>query len=266
MRPLPDSVKQHFQGARGLRTAAVCYLVAALAVPAAVLLRDALRGGWENFWSALTLPSALAAMRLSATLAAVTALFAAALGAPTAYALSRLSFPGRRLLNALVDLPLAVPPLAAGAVLAAVFGPTGPLGGPFLGVAWGLLFVCLPLAVRTVQSALLTPSADDDPPLPDGLPWPRVLLRRVFSVQALPGLIAAVPLCFSRALGEFGVLVLLSGNVPMRSQSAAVYVLGEIECDNRLGAAAVSAALLAASFFLSWAAAALWSHLGRRRP
>lgn len=266
MRPLPSRLVEPFQGARGLRTGAVTYLVAALAIPAAILARDALRGGLENFGSALTLPSAVAAMRLSVGGAAVVALLAVVLGAPTAHALCRLSFPGRRLLNALVDVPLAVPALAAGTALSVVVGPAGPLGGPFVGILWALLFVCLPLAVRTIQSALLAADAADEAPLPANLPWPQALLRRVFSAQALPGLIAAVPLCFSRALGEFGVLLLLAGNIPMRSQAASVYVLGEIECDNRLGAAAVSAALLLVSFLFSWAAAWVWDRFGRRRP
>lgn len=255
MRRLFNFLKRWFQRpAAGPRAWAIACLAAFLVAPAAVLTRDALRGGWENFWNALTLPPALAAMKFSLGIALLVATVNAVMGALSAWVLERRPFPGRGLLNALVDWPLAVPTLATGAALASLSWLSGGDGafGSTAAMAVALLFVTLPMAVRPVQTSIL--SADralkkvSFPPSATA----GEVFRKGFLPRLLPGVAAGFCLCFSRALGEMGAVVMVAGNLPMKTQTVAVYALGEIESDNRLGAGAVSVVMLAASFLLSF--------------
>lgn len=254
---LPESFKARFRGARGLRAAALSWLVLLLVVPLAVLVRDAFRGGWENFWNALTLPAALAALRLTLWTSLLVTAVNAVMGLVTAYTLERFAFPGKRVVNALIDLPLAVPGLVTGVVLGGLYGPqAGQSAGGALfspaGVVLTLLFVCLPLGVRSVQPLLITAGRDQEEAARalGATAW--TAFRRVTLPRLLPGILAGALLTFARSLGEFSAVVWVAGNVPLRTQTAAVYILGEIESDNRLGASAMTVVLVLSSFLFAF--------------
>src|SRR5262249_52393087 len=159
-----------------------------------VLARDALRGGWDNFWNALSLPAAAAALVFSLWTAALAAAVNAVLGTATAYTLVRAEFPGRRWLSPLADFPLAVPTFAAGAALAARYGPGvfGPVHRifPSWGVLGATLFVTFPTAVRSVQPLLLAADRgqEDAAASLGASPWDA--FRRVLLPQILPGIAA----------------------------------------------------------------------------
>jgi sulfate transport system permease protein len=253
--------RAYFRGPLGLRTAAVSYLVVMLAGPLAALVRDALRGGWDNFRNALTLPAALAAARLTLSTAAVMTVVNAVAGTVIAYTLVRYEFRGKRLLSALVDLPFAVPGLVTGVMLVSLYGPQEVLGGWLKshgirvlfspsGIVLALLFVSLPLVVRAVQPLLIGLDRDqEEAALSLGAkPW--TVFWRVLLPQIMPGIAIGALLSFSRALGEFGAVVMVAGNIPLKTQTAAVYVLGEIESANQLGASAMSVVMIAVSFLL----------------
>lgn len=268
--------KKYFRGPLGLRALAVAYLLAVLIGPLAALVRDSLRGGWDNFWNALTLPAAVAAARLTLSTAAAMSVVNTVMGTLIAYTLVRYEFPGKRAVNALIDLPFAVPGLVTGVMLVALYGPQAALGAWFKargfrilfspsGIVLALLFVSLPLVVRAVQPLLLEMDRDqEEAALSLGArPW--TTFRRVLLPQLLPGIAIGALLSFSRALGEFGAVVMVAGNIPLKTQTAAVYVLGEIESENQLGASAMSVLMIGVSFLLVLTVDWWQSRLAERR-
>ena len=260
MRRVPDRLKRYFKGALGLRTLVVVFLLVWLAGPLAALARDALRGGWDVFWDALTLPSAAAAIKLTLGTAAATAALNTVMGTIIAYTLVHYEFPGRRALNALIDVPFAVPGVAAGAALVILLGPRGGVGR-WEGVVAALLFVSLPLVVRAVQPVLLEMGRGREGAFPVGASEADLFFRVVLP-RILPAVAAGAVMTFALAVGEFAAVVLVSGNIPLRTETVAVYALGEIECDNPVGAGAVSVLMIAASVLLGFLAEAWFS----RRP
>lgn len=236
---------------------ALLYLAVMLIIPLVALLRDGLSAGLGMWWQAIALPVARAALLLTLWTAAVMAAINAVMGTLTAYVIVRYRFPGRALLNALVDLPLAIPTLVTGVMLVILFGPQQAVGGWLSqhlglqiifapsGIILALLFITFPLVVRAVQPVL--ESLDREPEAAAatlGAPsW------HIFWRITLPALIPAIAsgalLSFARGVGEFGAIVLVSGNIPFHTQTAAVYVLGEIESQDPLGASAMSLAMLA---------------------
>jgi sulfate transport system permease protein len=198
----------------------------------------------------------------------------AVMGTLTAYVLVRYSFPGKTLINAIVDLPLAIPTLVTGVMLVVLYGPQNALGGWLQqvlgwriifappGIVLALLFVNFPFVVRAVQPVLqsLDHAPEEAAATLGAGSW--TIFRRV----TLPALVLPVAsgtlLSFARAIGEFGSIVIVAGNIPFRSQTAAVYVLGQVESENRLGASAMSMIMLALAFGLILAV----DWLQRRRP
>jgi sulfate transport system permease protein len=166
--------------------------------------------------------------------------------------LVRDSFRGKSVVNAIIDLPFALPTIVAGLTLLALYGPRGPIGVNVaytqVAVVLALLFVTLPFVVRTVQPVLL----ELDPEMEEAatsLGASRAgVFRRIVFPNLLPAILSGCALSFARAIGEFGSVVLISGNIPFETEVASVYVFGEIESDNVGGAAAVSVVLLATSF------------------
>ncbi len=262
-------------GARGLRAAAVLYLGGMLLLPLAALVHDGVREGLGVLWASLAEPAAWHAIKLTVWTALAMTAVNTVMGTLTAYVLVRYDFPGKRLVNALIDLPFAIPTLVTGVMLVTLLGPQNALGA-WLKESWGwrivfapsgivlaLLFVSLPLVVRTVQPMLLELDPDqEEAALSLGASGPTVFFR-VLLPSILPGVIAGALLSFSRALGEFGAIVIVAGNIPMRTQTAAVYVLGEIESENQRGASAMSLAMIAVSFALVLAVDA-WQSRRRR--
>ncbi len=203
-------------------------------------------------WSSITSPQAVAALKLTLTASLVVAVINAFAGTAIAWTLVRDRFVGQRFVNALVDLPFALPTIVAGLTLLALYGPKSPVGVDVAFTRWAilaaLLFVTLPFVVRTVQPVLL----ELDPEMEDAaasLGASRfATFRRVILPNILPAILSGVALAFARAIGEFGAVVLISGNLPFKTEVVSVYVFGRIESGDTGGAAAASVVILGISF------------------
>lgn len=249
-------------GPWGLRAAAFSYLALMLILPLAAIVTDGLRDGLQGLWINVTRPAAWAALRLTLWTAALMTLINTVMGTLTAYVLVRYSFPGRSLLNAIIDLPFAIPTLVTGVMLVILYGPQGALGGWLQnrlgweiifappGIILALLFVSFPFVVRAIQPVLMAIEQDQEEAAATLGASSWTIFRRVLLPAILPATISGALLSFARALGEFGAVVVVAGNIPMRSQTAAVYVLSEIESENQRGASAMSIVMLAIAFSL----------------
>lgn len=249
-------------GRWGVRTAAFTYLTVMLIIPLAVIFQDGLRDGLSGLWQAISLPIASHALALTLWTAAVMALINAVMGLLTAYVLVRYTFPGKGWLNAIVDLPIAIPTLVTGVMLVVLYGPQSAIGGWLNrelgwriifappGIILALLFITFPFVVRAVQPVLLSLDRDQEDAAATLGASSWTIFRRVTLPALFLPLITGTLLSFARAIGEFGAIVIVAGNIPMRSQTAAVYVLGEVESENRLGASAMSVVMLMLAFGL----------------
>ncbi len=249
-------------GKLSLRAAALSYLFIMLVLPLSAVLHDGLKNGLGVFIGNLMQPVALHALKLTLWTAVVMAIVNAIVGTLTAYVLVRYSFPGRSLINSLIDLPFAIPTLVTGVMLVALYGPQQVLGSWIKshmgwdiifappGIILALLFVTFPSVVRTVEPVLmeLDPEGEEAARTLGASAW--TTFWRILLPSILPGILTGTLLSFARAIGEFGSVVVVAGNFPFKSQTAAVYVLGEIESENQQGASAMSIVLLALSFSL----------------
>jgi sulfate transport system permease protein len=220
-------------------------------LPLAALVVRAFDGGWDTFWHAVTSRQALDALRFTLAVSLITALVNAVFGTLIAWVLVRDSFRGQRAVNALIDLPFALPTIVAGLTLMALYGPTSPLGINVaftkLAVGMALLFVTLPFVVRAVQPVLLELDREMEEAAASLGAAPAVIFTRVILPNLLPAILSGAGLAFARAVGEFGSVVLISGNIPFQTQVTSVFVYKQIQSDNPIGAAAVSVVLLAVS-------------------
>jgi sulfate/thiosulfate transport system permease protein len=230
----------------------VAWLTLIVLIPLSAVVVRSLDDGLAEFWDAITAPQAQAAIRLTLVISAIVALIDAVMGTLIAWVLVRDEFPGKRLVNAVIDLPFALPTIVAGLVLLALYGPSGPIG---VNVAYtrvalllALLFITLPFVVRAVQPVLMALERDVEEAAESLGAKPLTIFRRIILPALRPALLAGVGLSFGRAVGEFGSVVLISGNLPYKTEVASVLVYGQIESDNTTGAAAVSVLLLAVSF------------------
>ncbi|HWI74565.1 MAG TPA: ABC transporter permease subunit, partial [Baekduia sp.] len=170
------------------------------------------------------------------------------------WTLVRDDFPGRRIVNAVIDLPFAMPTIVAGITLLALWGPKSPVGVNLAftqtAVALALLFVTLPFGVRAVQPVLIELDTEmEEAAASLGASGPTIF-RRIVLPNLLPAILSGAALAFARAVGEFGSIVLLSGNKPFDTQVSSVFIFKQIESDNATGAAAVSVVLLAISLLM----------------
>ncbi|MDY6873838.1 MAG: sulfate ABC transporter permease subunit [Chloroflexota bacterium] len=242
-----------------LRIPAFLYIGSMILIPVLVILQDGLREGLSGLIHQITLPIARYAIGLTLWTSALMTLINTIMGLATAYVLVRYDFPGKRILNAIIDLPLAIPSLVTGVMLVMLYGPQTALGA-FLaeklslqiifaspGIILALLFISFPFVVRTIQPVLqnLDFAQEQAAHTLGAGEW--TTFRRVVLPALAPALLNGALLSFSRAIGEFGAVVVVAGNIPFKTQTAAVYVLGAVESDNRLGASAISIVLLAAS-------------------
>jgi sulfate/thiosulfate transport system permease protein len=230
----------------------VAWLTLIVLIPLSAVVVRSLDDGLAEFWEAITAPQAQAAIRLTLIVSAIVALIDAVMGTVIAWVLVRDEFPGKSLVNAVIDLPFALPTIVAGLVLLALYGPSGPIG---VNVAYtrvalllALLFITLPFVVRAVQPVLMALERDVEEAAESLGARPLTIFRRIILPALRPAMLAGVGLSFGRAVGEFGSVVLISGNLPYKTEVASVLVYGQIESDNTTGAAAVSVLLLAVSF------------------
>jgi sulfate/thiosulfate transport system permease protein len=203
------------------------------------------------FWAAATTPQAVASLKLTLLVAVIVALFNAVTGTLVAWVLVRDEFRGKGVVNALIDLPFALPTIVAGLTLLALYGPSSPVGVNLaysrIGIVLALLFVTLPFVVRTVQPVLHELDREMEEAAASLGASQRTIYRRIILPILLPAVLSGVALAFARAVGEFGAVVLISGNLPFKTEVSSVYVFSQVESSNVHGAAAVSVVLLAIS-------------------
>ncbi|MBL6276516.1 sulfate ABC transporter permease subunit CysT [Micromonospora fiedleri] len=234
----------------GLGVAMVWFSLLVL-IPLAAVAVTAAEGGWAGFWRSVTNEQTAATIRLTVGTALLVTLVNIVMGTLIAWVLVRDRFFGKRALEILIDVPFALPTIVAGLVLLSLYGPTSPLGvniaNTRIAVFLAFLFVTLPFIVRTVQPVL----AELDPEVEEAaasLGASRyTTFRRIVLPSLTPAIAAGAALSFARAVGEYGSLVLLTGNLPMRTEVASVRILSSIENDNIDSAAAVAVVLLAVS-------------------
>ena len=249
-------------GEWSIRLAALSYLGVMLLVPLAVIFHDGLREGVGVLWSQISRPVAWHALKLTLWTSLLMTLINTAMGLLTAFVLVRYRFPGKSILNALVDIPLAIPTLVTGVMLVVLFGPQQALGAWLKdqfrisiifappGIILALLFITFPFVVRTVQPVLINLDQDQERAAATLGAGGWTIFRRIILPPLLLPLASGAILSFARAIGEFGAIVIVAGNIPLYSQTAAVYVLGEVESENRLGASAVSLVMVSVAFGL----------------
>ena len=227
------------------------YLTALVLLPVAALLAKSGTGGTSAFWREITNTEALAAIKLTLVISVTVVVVNAIFGTLIAWVLVRDEFPGKRIVNALIDLPFALPTIVAGLVLLALYGKGSPVGIDVaftrISVALALLFVTLPFVVRSVQPVLGELDLSMEEAAASLGARPPMILRRIVLPGLMPAIISGVALSFARAVGEFGSLVLITGNLPFKTEVGSVYVFGQIENENLPAAAAVSVALLLAA-------------------
>jgi sulfate transport system permease protein len=224
------------------------YLSVIVLLPLAAVVARSFEGGWDDFWRAISNPQAVAALRLTLGVSVAVVLVNAVAGTVLAWVLVRDEFRGKSLVNAVIDLPFALPTIVAGLTLLALYGPRGPIGVDVAytraAILLALLFVTLPFVVRAVQPVLLELDAEMEEAARSLGARPAAVFRRIVFPNLLPAILSGGALAFARAVGEFGAVVLISGNQPFRTEVASVYIFGQIESDNVTAAAAVSVVLL----------------------
>ena len=223
-----------------------------VALPIAALVWEASSEGRTSFWDAVTSPEAVAALKLTLVTSAAVSLLNAVLGTITAWVLVRDEFRGKTVVNAIIDLPFALPTIVAGLTLLALYGPTSPVGIDVaftkVAIVLALMFVTLPFVVRTVQPVLqeLDPEVEQAAHSLGASQW--TTFRRVVFPNILPGILSGVALAFAKAVGEFGSLVIITGNIPFETEVSSVHIYGRIESGDTAAAAAAAVVLLAISF------------------
>jgi sulfate/thiosulfate transport system permease protein len=230
------------------RGVAMTYLSIVALIPLAAVVAKSLDLGLDNFWEAVTTEQALASLRITLIASALVVAINAVAGTLIAWVLVRDQFPGKGIVNSLIDLPFALPTIVAGLTLLLFYGPESPVGVNLAftqaSIVLALLFVTLPFVVRAVQPVLLELDTEMEQAA-ESLGASRfTVFRRIILPNLLPAIIAGAGLAFARAVGEFGSLVLITGNIPFKTQAASVFIYSQVESDNTVGAAAVSVVLL----------------------
>jgi sulfate transport system permease protein len=233
---------------------ATLWLSVIVLLPLAAMVGKALEGGPGQFHRAISTPGAAHALYFTLVVSAVVALINTVFGTLIAWVLVRDDFPGKAVVNALIDLPFALPTIVASVVLLALYGPHSPIGLNLVAtkpaVAVALLFVTLPFVVRSVQPVLmeLDVEAEQAAASLGASGW--VTFRRVVLPALAPALFSGAGLAFARALGEYGSVVLIGGGIPKDTEVASQYIATQIEIDRPQAAAAVSVTLLVISFLV----------------
>jgi sulfate/thiosulfate transport system permease protein len=232
----------------------MAYLSIVALIPLAAVVAHSLSGGLDAFWNAVTNEQAVAALRLTLIASLIVVVINAVTGTLIAWVLVRDEFPGKGIVNALIDLPFALPTIVAGLTLLAFYGPDSPVGIDVaftkVAVVLALLFVTLPFVVRAVQPVLLELDREMEEAAESLGASRGTVFRRIVLPNLVPAIIAGAGLAFARAVGEFGSLVLITGNIPFDTQAASVFIFGQVESDNTIAAAAVSVVLLVVALVL----------------
>ncbi len=228
------------------------YLSVVVALPIAALIWASRADGLSQFWYWVTQPEAVAALKLTLAVSGLVALTNAIFGTLLAWVLVRDDFRGKPLLNAVIDLPFALPTIVAGLLVLALYGPDSPVhvDAAFTRTAiyLVLLFVTLPFVVRTVQPVLHELDTDMEEAARSLGAREIVVFLRIVLPSIVPGILSGVAMAFARAVGEIGSITLISGNRPFHTEVASVWILNQSQSGNGTGGAAVAVLLLAISF------------------
>lgn len=251
-----------------LAGAASIWLSVIVLLPLAAILWQSARGGWSAFWAAITSSAALDSFRVTFTISVGVTLVNTVFGVLVAWVLTRDQFPGRRLVDTVIDLPFALPTIVASLVMLALYGPASPVKIHLQHTKWGvgvaLLFVTLPFVVRSVQPVLLELDREVEEAAASLGATSPVIVRRVILPALLPALLSGAGLAFSRAIGEFGSVVLIGGAMPGDTEVSSQWIRTLIENDDRTAAAAVSIVLLIVSFLILLALRTVGSRAAKR--
>ena len=223
-------------------------------MPLAAVVSQAFSHGPASFWEAVSGAQAIAALKLTVISSLIVVAINGVFGVLIAWVLVRDEFPGKRAVNALIDLPFALPTIVAGLTLVTLYGTDSPIGINVsltrAGVVLALLFVTLPFVVRAVQPLLLELDREMEEAAASLGASGLTIFRRIIFPNLLPGIAAGVALAFARALGEYGSLVLISGEIAFKTEVSSVFIYHQVQSGNTSGAAAVSVVLLAVSLIL----------------
>ncbi|HXR29713.1 MAG TPA: sulfate ABC transporter permease subunit CysT [Solirubrobacterales bacterium] len=249
---------------RGLVT---LYLSLIVLLPLAAVVDESLAKGAGAFWDSVTGSESMAALKLTVICSLIVVAINAVFGTIIAWVLVRDEFPGKGAVNALIDLPFALPTIVAGLTLLTLYGAESPIGVDVaftrIAVVMALCFVTLPFVVRAVQPLLIEMDREMEEAATSLGAGGFTVFRRIIFPNLLPGILAGILLAFARALGEFGSLVLISGNIPFKTEVSSVFIRSQIESGNVSGAAAVSVVLLAISLALL-VAVSFFARMGTR--
>jgi sulfate transport system permease protein len=230
------------------------YLSVIVALPLAALFARSVTGGSQSFWHAVTAPGARVSLELSLASSLIVAAINTVMGTMIAWTLVRDAFPGRQFVNSIIDLPFALPTIVAGLVLLVLYGNTSPFGINVAytraGVVLALLFVTLPFVVRSVQPVLIELDREMEEAAQSLGAGAWSVFVRIILPSLFPAILSGAALSFARAVGEFGSLVLISGNIPFKTEVASVHIFGQIESGDLSAAAANSVFLLAVSLLV----------------
>ncbi len=247
---------------------ATTWLSVIVLLPLAAIVWQSAGGGWTAFWQAVTSNAALESFQVTLTISVAVAVINAFFGLLVAWVLTRDDFRGKRFVDAMIDLPFALPTIVASLVMLALYGPNSPVGIHIQHTKWGvaiaLLFVTLPFVVRSVQPVLLEVDREVEEAAASLGADNFTIFRLVILPALLPSLLSGAGLAFSRAIGEYGSVVLIGGAVPGETEVSSQYIRQLIEFDDRTGAAAVSIVLLSISFVVLFILRTIGSRAAKR--
>lgn len=240
---------------------AVTYLSLLVLLPLAAVVENAFGGGWHGFVTAVTDPEGIAALELTLVCSLGVAIVNSIAGLAIAWVLVRDEFVGKRLISAIIDLPFALPTIVAGLTLLSLYGPQSPFGvnvaDTRIGICVALAFVTLPFCVRSVQPVLAELDKESEEAAASLGASPPVVVRRVVMPSVVPAMLSGAGLAFARALGEFGSVVLISGNLPFKTEVASSWIYGLSQSGQLTAAAGVSTILVATALIVLLAMAAV---------
>ena len=253
--PVPPraGIRLPWVGAGLGRGTVVLYLSLIVLLPLAALTSQAFEDGFSTFWTQVTSPQAVRSLELTLICSLIVVAINAVFGTIIAWLLVRDEFPGKSAVNAVIDLPFALPTIVASLTLLALYGNDSPVGidisSTRIAVVVALLFVTLPFVVRAVQPLLIEMDREMEEAAASLGASGFTIFRRIIFPNLLPGLAAGVALAFARALGEFGSVLLFAGGLPQTMVSS-VFIRQQIESGNDIGASAVSVVLLIAALLM----------------
>lgn len=237
------------------------YMGLIVLIPMSALAMRIFSGSWEHFWQTVTDPRVVASYRVSFGLSFLAALLNGVFGVMAAWVLARYRFPGRRILDAMVDLPFALPTAVAGIALTAIYAPNDWIGAllePYgiriaftqTGIFIALTFIGFPFVVRTVQPVILQLSAELEEAAAclGANRWQT--FQRVIFPALLPSILTGVTLAYGRAVGEFGSVVFIAGNIPFETEITPLLIISKLEQYDYSGAAALGFVMLCASLVI----------------